>query len=245
MTDTSASNPREFNTTHWSLVGAAQSDAVSRSRARNALEELCRAYWYPLYAFVRQRGHSSFDAQDLTQAFLVQFIESGGFSSAQRDRGRFRTYMLGALKHFLANEWHRARRKKRGGDVKFLEWDALDPEARYGLEPHHPDDADAGFDREWALELTARAKRLLRTEMEAAGKVRQFEALETCLAGEMPDRAKTARQAGLSEGALKVAIHRFRRRYRELLRLQIADTVDRPADVDAELRHLVAALRQR
>ena len=124
-------DPRQFVTTHWSLVGAARLDEASQNRAQEALEELCRAYWYPLYAFVRSRGYSADDAQDLTQAFFAQIIETGGFATADRKKGRFRSYLLGAMKHFLANQWHRAQTQKRGGHVQFIEFDALDPEARY------------------------------------------------------------------------------------------------------------------
>ena len=135
MNHTPPADAREFTATQWSLVGIAQSDEASRTRSRKALESLCRAYWYPLYAFVRNRGYSTADAQDLTQAFLTRFIATGGFASADRGRGRFRSYLLGALKHFLANEWNRARMKKRGGDMTFVEWYALDPERRHALEP--------------------------------------------------------------------------------------------------------------
>jgi len=245
MIDTPAPDPREFNTTHWSLVGAAQSDGASRTQARKALEELCRAYWYPLYAFARNRGYSSFDAQDLTQSFLARFIDTGGFATADRERGRFRTYLLGAMKHFLANEWHRARRQKRGGGVRFLEWDALDPEARYALEPEQPTDPDTGFDREWALELIARAMSELRVEWEAGGKTRLFGALKGSLTGEEPPRSDTARQLGMTEGAVKVAVHRLRLRYRELLRAEIAETVNEQSEIDDEMRYLVAALRNK
>ena len=122
--------PRPFATTHWSLVDAARPDEASQTRAGEALEELCRVYWYPLYAFVRSRGYSAVDAQDLTQAFFARIIETGGFTSADRERGRFRSYLLGAMKHFLANEWDRAQTQKRGGQVQFIEWDTLDPEGR-------------------------------------------------------------------------------------------------------------------
>jgi RNA polymerase sigma-70 factor (ECF subfamily) len=236
--------PQAFHTTQWSLVGTAQSQQpADRTRARKALEELCRAYWYPLYAFVRNRGHSRADAQDLTQAFFARFIETGGFASADQSRGRFRTYLLGSAKNFLANEWHRARRLKRGGGQAFLEWDALDPEARYAIEPRGSDDPDACFDREWAVRLTEVALERLRTESEAEGKAALFVALKGSLTGEEPNRAETAARLGVSEGALKVAIHRFRKRYRELLRSEVAETVDDPSGVDDEMRHLVAVLR--
>ena len=237
------SGRHEFATTHWSLVVSANLDEVSRTRAQMALEELCRAYWYPLYAFVRYRGHSPDDAQDLTQSFFTRIIEKGGFASADPERGRFRSYLLGAMKHFLANEWHRARAQKRGGGVAFLALDALDPEARFALEPAGTADPDAGFDREWAQESIARALEKLRTESEARGKGEQFEGLKGSLTGEEQARSETAARLGMTEGAVKVAVHRLRQRYRELLRAEIAETVTSPSDVDVEMRHLVAVLR--
>jgi hypothetical protein len=195
--------PREFATTHWSLVGAAGTDEASQGRAREALEELCRAYWYPLYAFVRSRGHSANDAQDLTQAFFARIIETGGFASADRELGRFRSYLLGAMKHFL-------------------------------------------FDREWALETIAGALQALRNEMEGAGKSEQFDALKGCLTGEDgPPREEIAAQLEMSEGAVKVAVHRLRQRYRKLLRAAIAVTVSNEANLDDEMRYLLAVLRRR
>ena len=236
--------PRDFATTHWSLVTAAKPDQASQTAARSALEELCRAYWYPLYAFVRHRGYSSDDAQDLTQSFFARIIETGGLSGANPERGRFRSYLLGAMKNFLANEWHRAQAEKRGGKVGLLAWDALDPEARYALEPARTIDPGAEFDRQWARETTARALRALRAESEARGKGDLFEALEGSLTGEEPPRAETAARLGLSTAALKSAVHRLRERYRELLRAGIAETLGDPADIDDELRHLVDALRR-
>lgn len=244
MEDPPAPGPQQFATTHWSLVVAAKPDEASQTRARKALEELCRAYWYPLYAFVRHRGHSSHEAQDLTQAFFARIIETGGFASADPERGRFRSYLLGAAKHFLANEWHRARTKNRGGGLTIVELDALDPEARYALEPARSADPDAGFDREWALESVARAMERLRAESEAGGKGELFEALKGSLAGTEPARSETAARLGMTEGAVKVAVHRLRRRYRELLRAEIAETVTDPSDVDDEMRHLVTVLRR-
>lgn len=237
--------PRDFATTHWSLVVAAKPDAVSRSRAREALEQLCRAYWYPLYAFVRYRGYSADDAQDLTQAFFTRLIETSGFALADPQRGRFRSYLLGAMKHFLANQWHRDQAWKRGGGMTFLELDSLEPEARYALEPAQTSDPDAGFDREWAQELTARAMDQLRAESESAGKGQLFAVLKGSLAGEQPGRREAAMKLGMTEGAVKVAIHRLRQRYREVLRARIAETVRDPADIDDEMRYLVEALRKK
>jgi len=239
--------PQRFETTHWSLVAAAQPDEVSLTRAREALEELCRVYWYPLYAFVRSRGYSAADAQDLTQAFFARIIETGGLASADRERGRFRSYLLGAMKHFLANEWHRGQTQKRGGQVRFVEWDALDPEARYAGASNQPgsDDPEHLFDREWALETIAGALQSLRDEMAEAGKSEQFEALRGSLTGEddLP-RKEIAARLDMSEGAVKVALHRLRRRYGELLRAGIAETVSNEADLEDEMRYLVAVLRR-
>ncbi len=242
MTDPLAPGPKGFHTTHWSLVAAAKTEA-DHARAREALEELCRLYWYPLYAFVRDRGHPSHEAQDLTQAFFVRVFETYGLATADPARGRFRSYLLGAMKHFLANESRRARTRKRGGGEPVLELDALDPEKRYALEPAHSEDPDAGFDREWALESTARAMEALRAESEANGKSETFEGLKGSLTGVELARGETAETLGMTEGALKVAVHRLRQRYRELLRAEIAKTVADPSDVDDELRYLVTALR--
>ena len=236
--------PRDFATTHWSLVVAAKADEASQTRAREALEELCKAYWYPLYAFVRYRGYSSDDAQDLTQSFFVRILESGGLASADPRKGRFRSYLLGAMKHFLANEWHRDRAQKRGGGVTFLELDALDPEARFALAPARSTDPDAGFDREWALESIARSMEKLEAESQSRGSGELFEALKGSLTGDEPPRSETAARLGMTASALKAAVHRLRQRYRELVRAEIAQTVSDPADIDAEMRHLVAALRR-
>jgi RNA polymerase sigma factor (sigma-70 family) len=238
--------PRDFATTHWSLVAAVGPGEASRTRARKALEALCRAYWYPLYAFVRYRGYSTEDARDLTQAFFARIIETGGFASADPERGRFRSYLLGAMKHFLANEWDRARAKKRGGRVQLIEWDALDPESRFAGAAAPADDPDLGFDRAWALETTAGALQALQDEMAQAGKLEQFDALKGSLTGEDgPPRPDIAARLGMSEGAVKVAVHRLRQRYRALLRAAIAETVGDAADLDDEMRYLVEVLRRR
>ncbi len=240
-----SNSPRQFMTTHWSLVDAARPGEVGHTRVREALEALCRAYWYPLYAFVRHRGHSAQDAQDLTQAFFCQIIEAGGFASADRTKGRFRSYLLGAMKHFLANQWHRSKTQKRGGHVQFIEWDALDPEARYAGVSAHSDNPELLFDREWALETIAGALKALRIEMVKTGKQDLFETLKGSLTGEDAlSREEIAARLDMNEGAVKVAIHRLRKRYRELLRTAIADTVSNEADLDDEMRYLVAVLRK-
>jgi RNA polymerase sigma-70 factor (ECF subfamily) len=239
------SGHRQFITTRWSLVGAARADAVSQARARAALEELCRSYWFPLYAFVRSRGHSADDAQDLVQAFFARILEKDGLSAARRERGRFRSYLLGAMKHFLTNEWHRQRTQKRGGREQVLDWEALNPETRYAAAVAAADDPDHRFDREWAMEIVTDALQALRDEMAKAGKGEQFEALRGSLTGdETFSREAIAARLGMSEGALKTAIHRLRRRYRDLLRAAIAETVSDEADLDAEMRDLHAILRR-
>ncbi len=246
MKDTPVPGLREFVTTHWSLVGAAKPDEASQTRAREALEELCRAYWYPLYAFVRSRGYSAVDAQDLTQAFFARIIETCGFAFADRERGRFRSYLLGAMKHFLANEWHRTQTQKRGGQVRFIEWDALDLEARYAEASEQSDNPELIFDREWALQTIAGALQALRDEMAKAGKSEQFDALKGSLSGqEESPRDQIAACLDMSEDAVKVAVHRLRQRYRKLLRAAIAETVSNEADLNDEMRYLVAVLRRR
>jgi RNA polymerase sigma factor (sigma-70 family) len=238
------SGPRQFATTRWSLVEAARPGEASRTSARGALEELCRAYWYPLYAFVRRRGYSAIDAQDLTQSFFARMIETGGLAAADRTRGRFRSYLLGAMKHFLANEWQRAQTRRRGGQVQFLPWDALGPEARYGGSAEASDPPERLFDREWALQMVCGALQALRDEMVRAGKSDQFEVLKGSLTGqeELP-RDQIAAQLSMTEGAVKVTVHRLRQRYRALLRAAIAETVSSEADLDEEMRYLVAVLR--
>ena len=245
MDDRTFDGRRQFATTHWSLVDAAKADEASQTRAREALEELCRSYWYPLYAFVRSRGYSAADSQDLTQAFFVRIIETSGFASAERGRGRFRSYLLGAMKHFLANEWHRAQTQKRGGQAQFIEWDALEAEGRYSETSEHSDNPEYLFDREWALQAIAGALQELRSEMEKAGNGEQFEALKGSLTGEEElSREEIAARLGMSEGSVKVAIHRLRGRYRNLLRAAIAETVSNEKDLEDEMRYLVAVLRK-
>jgi RNA polymerase sigma-70 factor (ECF subfamily) len=239
-------DPREFATTHWSLVLAAKPSEASQASAREALEKLCRAYWFPLYAFVRSRGYSEIDAQDLTQAFFARIFETEGFASADRGKGRFRSYLLGAMKHFLANEWHRSQAQKRGGRERFIEWETLDPEPRYAGSLKSSDDPEYLFDREWALETITSALHALRIEMEKAGKGELFEALKGSLpGGEDRSREEIAASLGKSAGAVKVAVHRLRQRFRQMLRAAIAETVSSEADLDDEMRYLVEVLRRR
>ncbi|QDV44566.1 hypothetical protein Enr13x_44320 [Stieleria neptunia] len=231
-----------FETTQWNLVARSNTDQASQVTARCALEELCRTYWYPLYAFVRSRGHSSDDAQDLTQAFFAKIIESNGLASADASRGRFRAYILGAMKHFLSHDRERKRALKRGGGKAIIEFDSLDPEARYAVEPATTDDLDATFNRQWAQQITASAMASLRSEMVSSGKQDLFEALKVGLAGGAIDRQQVANQISMSDGAVKVALHRLRVRYREILRATIEQTVADASEVDDEMQQLVDAL---
>jgi RNA polymerase sigma factor (sigma-70 family) len=237
--------PRRFTTTRWSLVSQARYDEAGTTLAREALGELCRVYWYPLYAFVRSRGYSADDAQDLTQAFFAKILETDGLASADRGRGRFRSYLLGAMKHFLSNEWQRAKAEKRGGQVRFIDWDPAAVETRYVEAARLEEDPERLFDREWALESVGSALRKLRREMSKAGKTVSFDALEGTLTGDSPPLREIAARLNMSEGAVKVAVHRLRRRYRELLRATIAETLGDAADLDDEMRYLAAVLRGR
>jgi RNA polymerase sigma-70 factor (ECF subfamily) len=226
-------------------VGKAKSGEANQASAREALEELCRVYWFPLYAFVRSRGYSPSDAQDFTQGFFVRFIETGGFASAKTEQGRFRSYLLGAMKHFLTNEWHRAKAQKRGGRIRFIQWDILDPEGRYAEASKQWNNPEHLFDREWALQIVSGALQTLREEMVKAGKADRFDLLKGSLTGEdkLP-RKELAARLNMSKGAVKVTIHRLRQRYYQLLRTTIAETVSNEADLEDEMRYLIAVLRR-
>lgn len=247
MTASSASNPDRpaewFATTHWSVVVAAADE--DSSRARVALEELCRAYWYPLYAFVRRSGQREHDAQDLVQGFLATCLEKGYFRSADRSRGRFRSFLLLALKRFMANEWDRERAAKRGGGATPISLDALAAEQRYALEPVDTMTADRLYERRWATTLLERVLHRLRDEQHTAGRGPAFEALKEFLsgAGRATPYAELASQLGMTEGAVKVAVHRLRERYRALLEREIGNTVGSMSEIEEERRHLLAALR--
>jgi RNA polymerase sigma-70 factor (ECF subfamily) len=235
----------EFAITHWSVVLAAGRSDTTRSRA--ALEELCRIYWYPLYAFVRRRGHSPEDAQDLTQEFFARLLEHKWVARADPQRGRFRSYLLSAMSHFLSDEWDKARAQKRGGGAAPVPLQLDTAETRYGHEPADPVTPEQIYERRWALALLEEVLRKLRLEHEREGRLEFFTALHPCLVGErggLPYK-ELAVKLGLSEGAVKSAVHRLRQRYRELLRHEIAQTVAEPGEVDEELRHLFVVLGNR
>jgi RNA polymerase sigma factor (sigma-70 family) len=233
----------QFHTTQWSLIVAAAGAAGGASQA--ALAELCGAYWYPIYAFIRRRGHSADDARDLTQAFFAALLEKGYLADADPDRGRFRAFLLTAVARFVGKEQDKAAARKRGGDLTLVSIDVNEGEARYQREPSHEWTPERIFARRWALTLLDRTLAGLRRDHEAAGKLATFDALKVFLTGESgtPPLRQVALDLGLTEGAVKVAIHRLRQKYREALRAEIAQTVAGPEDVDDELRTLLAALR--
>jgi RNA polymerase sigma-70 factor (ECF subfamily) len=209
-----------------------------------ALEQLCRAYWYPLYAFIRRKGHNSHDAQDLTQAFFARLLEKSYVAQAERERGRFRTYLLAALTHFLADEWDKARRLKRGGGREIISFDAASAEERYRLEPVDPLDAAKLYERRWVTTLFDKVLGRLEEEFHDSGKGKTFDQLKGSLLAEETglSYAELGAQLGMKEDAVKQAVHRMRRRYRELFREEIAQTVAGPGEVDDELKHLFAVL---
>jgi RNA polymerase sigma factor (sigma-70 family) len=234
--------PDVFATTHWSVVlTAARSDST---RAAAALEHLCRSYWYPIYHFVRRQGHSTHDAQDFTQEFFARLLEKNWIAQADQSRGRFRSFLLMIVKRFLAAEWHKANAQKRAGGRLAVPLPLDRAEARYASEPADTGTPDQAFDQQWALTLLGTVVRELRADYEQEGKGDLFAALKACLLGrsETQPYAVLAVRLGMSEGAVKVAVHRLRMRYREKLKAEIAHTVATPADVDPELRHLFRVL---
>jgi RNA polymerase sigma-70 factor (ECF subfamily) len=231
-----------FATTHWSLVAAAGHQALPQ--ARDALAALCTAYWYPLYCFVLRQGHDAPAAQDLTQEFFARLLEKDYLQAAERGRGKFRTFLLTCLRHFLANEHDRARAQKRGGGHSLLTLDFAAAEARVTGELCHDLTPERLFERRWALTLLEQVLGRLREEFTSAGNAVQFDALKSYLTADSPaaSYAAVAERLGMSEGAVKVSVHRLRKRYRELLREEIGRTVDDPVQIDAEIRDLFAAL---
>jgi DNA-directed RNA polymerase specialized sigma24 family protein len=213
--------------------------------ARDALSLLCEIYWYPLYAYIRRHGSDAEDARDLTQAFLASLLERRDFSRVRRERGRFRSFLLASLQHFLANETARRRTQKRGGEVVVVPLSLNEAEGRYHVEPTDLFTPETLFERRWALALIDHVLRLLRQEWEVGGRDAEFDELKAALLGEAPagGYAAIADKLGTTEGAVKAAVHRLRRRFQALLRHEIAGTVTDPADVDDEIRYLLRALQ--
>jgi RNA polymerase sigma factor (sigma-70 family) len=232
-----------FVTTHWSqVVAAGHGDTPG---ARDALGRFCATYWYPLYAYVRRCGRSPEDAQDLTQEFFARLISSNRLGMADQKRGRFRSFLLSAMNNFLSDEWDKNRAKKRGGGQTLLNLDSA--EARYAREPVDSVTPEQIFERRWALTLLDDVVNRLRAEYDVEGKTKLFKALKPCLVGDRAEQpyVDLGRKLGLSESAVKSAVHRLRRRYRNLLRNAIAQTVSPPEEVDEELSYLFAVLASR
>ena len=231
-----------FTTTHWSLV--LRAGQGNSKQAQNALAQLCRAYWFPLYAHARRRGCRPHDAEDLTQEFFAHLLERQALAVADPQRGKFRSFLLAAMNNFLATEWEKARAKKRGGGQPVLSLEMSAAEERFDLEPADHSTPDKAFDKQWALALLDEVLKKLEAKYANEGKSDLFTGLRQTLAGarESQPYAELSARLGISEGAVKVAVHRLRKRYRVLIQEEIANTVASPEEMDAEMRHLFAAL---
>ena len=233
---------REFRTTHWSVVlGAADSAAPG---ATEALENLCRAYWYPLYAYVRREGYGPDDAQDLTQGFFARFLEKNYLAQVNREKWRFRSFLLAALRHFLSDERDRAQALKRGGGQLFISRDAEGAEHRYQQEPADELSPERIYERRWALTVLDRAQANLKAEFTADGKGDLYEALKIFLSGEKTEltQAQLAARLGKSTDAVRCAVQRLRQRYGELIRAEVAHTVSSAGQIDEEIRYLLKVI---
>ena len=232
-----------FAVTRWTVVLAA-ADEQSGTRRRRALEELAQSYWFPLYAYIRRQGHNAPEAEDLTQEFFARLLEKKSLTAVDRDKGKFRSFLLASVKNFLANEWDKSQSLKRGGGQPLVALDAMDAETRYRLEPADDLTPERHYERRWALAVLDQVAARLRQEYLDRENGPLFEVLKDCLGagGAAQDRAELARRLGMSEGAARVAIHRLRKRYRELLRDEISQTVATPELVDEEIRYLLDCL---
>jgi len=233
-----------FATTQWTLVIAAGDPQDPESR--EALADLCEAYWYPLYVYLRRRGHPQEEAEDLVQGFFTQLLAKNYIKAADRERGRFRSFLLAALKNFAANEWDKKQALKRGGGATTLSLDFETAEGRYHIEPADERTPEQAFDQGWAVAQLEQVLERMRGEASDPQAAARFEALSGFLTGESDDvRYKDiAKGLGMTEGAVKVAIHRLRQRFGDVLRDEVARTLADPADVDNEIRHLFAAVQR-
>jgi RNA polymerase sigma-70 factor (ECF subfamily) len=232
-----------FVTTHWSVV--LQAGADDSIASASALERLCQTYWYPLYVFVRRKGHSPHDAQDLTQEFFARFLEKKYVALADQGRGKFRTFLLRSLEHFLINEWQKGQAAKRGGTHRVISWDEDEVEQRYLAERANGEAPDKVFEKRWAMSVLEQVMVHLRQEFSEPDKQELFDSLKQSIWGETSTVSYETIGAKLrmTEGAVKIAAHRLRQRYRELLRAEVAQTVGSSAEVDEELKYLAAVLR--
>jgi RNA polymerase sigma factor (sigma-70 family) len=230
-----------FVTTHWSVVLSAQDPHNSRSR--QALESLCRTYWYPLYSFARRAGHSPPDAEDLTQGFFARLLEKDYLKAAASDKGRFRTFLLVAIKRYMANEWDRQHAQKRGGFAAVVPIDQKLAEARFASELTHHLSPDVLFERQWAMTLLDQTMTQLQEEYAASGRAELFDCLRRCLAKDESALPYTeiASRLKMTEASVKMTVHRLRSRYREILQNEIAQTVSTPGEIQEEIRHLFSS----
>ena len=241
-TNANRSTAGRFATTHWSVVLAA--GRPKSASYRQALETLCQTYWFPLYAYLRRHGCNSHQAQDYTQAFFTALLAKGGLGLADPKRGKFRSFLLASLKHFLSNERARARAKKRGGGRKALSLDFENAESRYALEPRDDLSPEKLFERSWALTVLDRTMARLQAEAISTNKQKLFERLKFCLTADEGSApySDVADDLDMTESAVRVAVHRLRKRYRELLRDEIAQTVTSDDQINEEIRDLFTAL---
>jgi len=230
-----------FATTHWSVVLSAQGESPA---AHEALEKLCRIYWRPIYSFVRRQGIRPEEAEDITQGFFAQLLERRSLSAVRKEKGRLRSYLLGALKYFLADEQRRAMAIKRGKGQRLISLDELRGEERIQMEPTDPVTAEMIYERRWALTVLEHVLSRLKEEYRGAGNAALFDSLKQLLPDEpgAPSQAEIAARLGMTENAVRQAFHRFRQRYQSLLREEIAHTVATPGDIEDELRHLIAVV---
>ena len=237
----SAPGQAEFPTTRWTLIASAGN--VRDPDSRRALESLCAAYWYPLYAFVRRRGSSPEQAQDHTQDFFARILEHGYFDRADREKGRFRSFLLSAFKAYLCGAFDHDHAVKRGGGIQMFAFEVSNGEEMYAREPVCDETPERIYERRWALTLLDRVMEGLRDEFVRHGRLDHFNRIKFALLGEASiPYANLARELETNEASLKVGIHRLRKRYREILRAEVADLVADPADVDSELRFLISAV---
>jgi len=231
-----------FTTTHWTVVLEAQSESPA---AQEALEKLCRTYWRPIYSFVQRQGIAPDEAEDVTQAFFVDLLEHKSLTAVRKEKGRFRSYLLGALKYFLADERRRAMAIKRGKGQRLIPLQELSANERIEKEPADPVTAEQIYERRWASTVLERVLGLLKNEYVAAGNAVLFDSLKQLLPDEpgSPSQADIAGQLGMTANAVRQAFHRFRQRYQSLLREEIAQTVATPGDIEDELRHLIRVVR--
>ncbi len=231
-----------FASTQWSIILATRQDT---GEGRAALQRFCATYWLPVYSYLRRRGHAPADAEDFTQGFFAYLLESDFLSRPDPLRGRFRSYLIGALRHYLSGHFEKASAQKRGGQAQFVDWGSLNPEQEFSALDRPQADPSAAYERSWAYALLGRALRRLEEEQQAAGRSRQFQVLKSFLSTSPSrgDYERCARELDTSRTNVAVWVHRLNQRYGELVKLEVAATVQDPAEVREEMQHLLQALR--